>query len=83
MVARTDLAAALYASVDRLDADLRETIHLHYYQDLTLQETADAMGVAGIGPIDNPADLPAALKRGVDIVKCGEPVIIDVVMQPR
>ena len=25
---------------------LRETIHLHYYQGLTLQETADAMGVA-------------------------------------
>jgi RNA polymerase sigma-70 factor (ECF subfamily) len=45
-VARTDLAAALYASVDRLDPNLRETVHLHYYQDLTLQETADAQGVA-------------------------------------
>ena len=45
-VARTDLAAALYASVDRLDPDLRDTVHLHYYQDLTLQETADAQGVA-------------------------------------
>ena len=44
--ARTDLAAALYASVDRLDSDLRATVHLHYYQDLTLQETADALGVA-------------------------------------
>ena len=45
-VARTDLAAALYASVDRLEPDLRDTVHLHYYQDLTLQETADAQGVA-------------------------------------
>jgi len=45
-VARTDLAAMLYASVDRLDSDLRETVHLHYYQDLTLQETADALDVA-------------------------------------
>ena len=44
--ARTDLAAALYASVDRLDPDLRDTVHLHYYQDLTLEETADALGVA-------------------------------------
>jgi RNA polymerase sigma-70 factor (ECF subfamily) len=44
--ARTDLAAALYASVERLDSDLRDTVHLHYYQDLTLQETADAQGVA-------------------------------------
>jgi hypothetical protein len=41
------------------------------------------MGVAGIGPIDNPNDLGAALKRGIDIVKRGEPVMIDVVMQPR
>jgi len=45
-VARSDLAAALYASVDRLDPDLRATVHLHYYQELTLQETADAQGVA-------------------------------------
>jgi acetolactate synthase I/II/III large subunit len=44
---------------------------------------ADSMGVAGIGPIDNPNDLGPALKRGIDIVKRGEPVVIDVVMQPR
>lgn len=46
IVARTDLAGALYAAVDQLDADLRDTVHLHYYQGLTLQETADAMDVA-------------------------------------
>jgi|ERR1017187_6001463 RNA polymerase sigma-70 factor (ECF subfamily) len=46
IVARADLAATLYASVDKLDADLRDTVHLHYYQGLTLQETADAMDVA-------------------------------------
>ena len=45
-VANTDLAAALFASVDRLEHDLRDTIHLHYYQELTLQETADALGIA-------------------------------------
>ena len=43
---RTDLAAHVYTSVDKLPDDLRETVHLHYYQELTLQETADAMGVA-------------------------------------
>ena len=32
--------------MDRLDPDLRETVHLHYYQGLTLQQTADAQGVA-------------------------------------
>ena len=46
LAARADLARTLYASVDTLDADLRETVNLHYYQALTLQETADAMGVA-------------------------------------
>ncbi len=32
--------------MDRLESELRNTVHLHYYQGLTLQETADAMGVA-------------------------------------
>jgi RNA polymerase sigma-70 factor (ECF subfamily) len=45
-VARTDLAAILFANVDKLDAPLRDVVHLHYYQDLTLQETADALCVA-------------------------------------
>jgi len=45
-VARSDLAAVLYASVEKLDPDLRDAIHLHYYQGLTLQETADALDVA-------------------------------------
>jgi thiamine pyrophosphate-dependent acetolactate synthase large subunit-like protein len=44
---------------------------------------AESMGVAGIGPIENPNDLAPALKRGIEIVKAGEPVMIDVVMQPR
>jgi benzoylformate decarboxylase/acetolactate synthase-1/2/3 large subunit len=50
---------------------------------ISFAKLADAMGVAGIGPIEHPADLGPALKKGVDIVKKGEPVIIDVVMQPR
>lgn len=44
--ADADLAHQLFASVDRLAPELRESVHLHYYQELTLQETADAMGVA-------------------------------------
>ena len=46
IVAHTDLAATVYDSVDELEPNLRHTVQLHYYQDLTLQETADAMGVA-------------------------------------
>jgi RNA polymerase sigma-70 factor, ECF subfamily len=46
VVARDDLAKALYGSVDQLEPELRDCIHLHYYQGLTLQETADATEVA-------------------------------------
>jgi RNA polymerase sigma-70 factor (ECF subfamily) len=44
--ARTDLARQLFTRVDQLAPDLRDSVHLHYYQGLTLQETADAMEVA-------------------------------------
>lgn len=44
--AAADLACALYAAVDQLDPAVRETVHLHYYQGLTLEETADVLGVA-------------------------------------
>jgi len=44
---------------------------------------ADALGHVGIGPITDPKDLAAAIKRGLDAVKMGEPVLIDVVTQPR
>jgi thiamine pyrophosphate-dependent acetolactate synthase large subunit-like protein len=50
---------------------------------VSFAKLADAMGVAGIGPIESPADLGPALKRGIDIVKRGEPVVIDLIMQPR
>jgi RNA polymerase sigma-70 factor (ECF subfamily) len=46
IASHTDLATTVYGSVDQLEPDLRQTVHLHYYQELTLRETADAMGVA-------------------------------------
>ena len=46
LVVGKDLAARVYALVDQLGLELRETVHLHYYQELTLGETADAMNVA-------------------------------------
>lgn len=45
-VARSDMAAVLYAAVEQINPGLRDAIHLHYYQGLTLQETADALDVA-------------------------------------
>jgi RNA polymerase sigma-70 factor (ECF subfamily) len=32
--------------VDALEPDLRAGVHLHYYQGLTLQESAEALGVS-------------------------------------
>ena len=46
LAACADLAVTLYAAVDRLEPDLRETVHLHYYQGLTIEETAAALDVA-------------------------------------
>src|SRR4051812_7773595 len=44
--AEKDLANQLYALVEQLPDDTRETLHLHYYQGLTLQETAGALDIA-------------------------------------
>jgi len=44
---------------------------------------AQSMGMHGEGPIIDPADLAPALRRAVDIVKSGEPALVDVVTQPR
>jgi RNA polymerase sigma-70 factor (ECF subfamily) len=44
--AASDTSAAVYAAVDQLEPGLRETIHLHYYQGLSIQETADTLGIA-------------------------------------
>jgi thiamine pyrophosphate-dependent acetolactate synthase large subunit-like protein len=44
---------------------------------------AQAMGVRAEGPIADPKDLPAAIRRGIEAVKRGEPYLIDTVTQPR
>lgn len=44
--AERDLAERLFAHVERLDEDTRRTVHLHYYQGLSLAETAEVLGVA-------------------------------------
>jgi RNA polymerase sigma-70 factor (ECF subfamily) len=41
-----DTAHQIYAAVEQLDHDQRVTVYLHYYQGLTLQETADALNIA-------------------------------------
>lgn len=44
--AARDLAQHLYRLVEQLDEEARETVHLHYYQGLSLAETAAALGIA-------------------------------------
>jgi RNA polymerase sigma-70 factor, ECF subfamily len=46
MTSATDMKATLFKNVEALEPDIRATVHCHYYQELTLQETADALGVA-------------------------------------
>jgi len=44
---------------------------------------AKGYGMQGIGPITDPKDVGPAIKRGLEIVKSGEPVMIDTVTQGR
>jgi RNA polymerase sigma-70 factor (ECF subfamily) len=44
--AEHQLAQQLYAAVDRLEEDKRQVVHLHYYQGLSLRETASVLGIA-------------------------------------
>jgi len=44
---------------------------------------AKGLGVASFGPIADPKELGPALKKAVDVVKRGEPALVDVVSQGR
>ncbi len=51
--------------------------------DINYAKMAQAYGMYGDGPITNPDDLAPAFKRALEVVKKGEPAMIDVVTQPR
>jgi thiamine pyrophosphate-dependent acetolactate synthase large subunit-like protein len=44
---------------------------------------AGSFGMWSAGPITDPKELAPALKRAVEVVKVGEPAMVDVVTQPR
>jgi thiamine pyrophosphate-dependent acetolactate synthase large subunit-like protein len=44
---------------------------------------AKAYGVYSAGPISNANDLGPAIKKAIEVVKKGEPALIDVITQPR
>ena len=45
-VAERQLALRLYQAVDQLDEDKKHVVHLHYYQGLSIRETAKVLNVA-------------------------------------
>jgi acetolactate synthase I/II/III large subunit len=51
--------------------------------DVDFAKIAQGMGVHAQGPITNPNDLAPAIARALEVVKRGEPSLIDVVTQPR
>jgi thiamine pyrophosphate-dependent acetolactate synthase large subunit-like protein len=44
---------------------------------------ASSMGMWSAGPITDPKELAPTLKKAVEVVKAGEPALVDVVTQPR
>ncbi|MBZ5660424.1 MAG: twin-arginine translocation signal domain-containing protein [Acidobacteriia bacterium] len=51
--------------------------------DISYAKLAESMGMYGDGPITDPKDLGPAIRRALDVVKRGEPALLDVATQPR
>jgi len=51
--------------------------------DINYASIAKGYGLYAEGPITDPTDLAPAIRRGIERVKAGEPVLLDVVTQPR
>jgi acetolactate synthase-1/2/3 large subunit len=74
----TDVAAKVKRDVRRagIGNDLTDP-------NIDYASLAKAYGVHGIGPIENPNDLAPALRRAIEVVKRGEPALVDVITQGR
>jgi len=44
---------------------------------------AESMGMHGEGPISDPSELAPAIQRAMEVVKRGDPALVDVLTQPR
>jgi acetolactate synthase I/II/III large subunit len=51
--------------------------------DIDYAKMAASMGWWSAGPVKDPAELAPALKRAVEVVKSGQPALVDVWTQPR
>jgi len=57
-----DLNNQLFAAVESLDEEIRAVFHMHYYQHLSLMETAQALNVS-VSTVKN------RIRQGVEILK--------------
>lgn len=73
-----DMAARAERGIDR--ANIGTAIS---EPNINYATMAKAYGVYSDGPIENPNDLGPAIQRAIEVVKRGEPALIDVVTQPR
>jgi thiamine pyrophosphate-dependent acetolactate synthase large subunit-like protein len=73
-----DMAARAERGIDRADIGTALTD-----PNIDYATMAKAYGVFSEGPIENPKDLEPALRRAIQVVKRGEPALVDVVTQPR
>ena len=51
--------------------------------DIDFAKIAQGMGVWAEGPITDPSKLGAAPRRALDVIKKGQPALLDVICQPR
>ena len=51
--------------------------------NIDFSKLAQSMGMHAEGPISDPKDLGPAIQRAVEVVKNGEPALVDVISQPR
>lgn len=60
--AERESAHRLYALVEQLEDGMRQAVHLHYYQGLSLKETGEALNLA-------PSTLKYRLREALDFLK--------------
>jgi acetolactate synthase-1/2/3 large subunit len=73
-----DMAARAERGIDRANIGTAITD-----PNIDYATMAKAYGVFSEGPIDNPKDLGPAIRRAIEVVKRGEPALVDVLTQPR
>jgi thiamine pyrophosphate-dependent acetolactate synthase large subunit-like protein len=73
-----DMAARAERGIDRANIGTAITD-----PNIDYATMAKAYGMYGAGPIENPKDLGPAIRKAIEVVKRGEPALVDVVTQPR